>query len=126
MLIVSEATDSPKWSAFWAANDTENLSVQHVIELRDALTTKQRNQCLKSVENIFTLTAALRKEFDTYMEKCQEGSELCKFLMNFQKIATIIKHLFASDHDGNWPLHVETVKRSMKILVEFNAINYLR
>ena len=60
------------------------------------------------------------------MEKCQERTELCKFLMNFQKIVTIIKHLIASDHDGNWPLHVGTVKASMKIVCEFDAINYLR
>ena len=126
MLIVSEVIDSLKWSAFWAANDTENLSVQHAIELRNALTTKQRNQCLKSFDNIFKRTAALQKEFDTYMEKCQERSELCKFLMNFQKIKTIIKHFIASDRDGNWPLHVGTVKASMKIFREFDAINYLR
>ena len=93
MLIVSEVNDSLKWSAFWAAYDTENLSVQHVIDLRNALTTTQRNQCLKSFDNIFTHTAALQKEFDTYMEKCQERSELCKILINFQKIVTIIKHL---------------------------------
>ena len=41
MLIVLEVTASLKWSAFWAANDTENLSVQHVIELRNSLTAKQ-------------------------------------------------------------------------------------
>ena len=44
------------------------------------------------------------------MEKRQERSEFCKFLIYFQKIATIIKHLIASDRDVNWPLHVGAVK----------------
>ena len=60
------------------------------------------------------------------MGKRQERSVLCKFLMNFQKIVTIIKHLIASDCDGNWPLHVVTIKASMEILREFDAINYLQ
>ena len=63
----------------------------------------------------------VRQQFNAFAQECQEKSELCQYFMNFQKIVAVIKQLIAADRDGNWPLHVGTVKAFMGILCEFDA-----
>lgn len=70
-------------------------------------------------------TTDLHEKSEGFFQGCQEKSELCLYFRDFQKIAVIIKQLITSDHDGRWPLLVGTVKASMGILREFDAVNYL-
>lgn len=65
-------------------------------------------------------------KFQTFLQECQEKSELCLYFMNFLEIVYVIKQLIAADRDGNWALHVGSVENSMGILREFDAQYYLR
>ena len=44
----------------------------------------------------------------------------------FQHIASVIKHIFASDREGNFPLHIAAVEKSLPIFSESDCVNYLR
>lgn len=127
MLIVSEVIDSLMWSAFWHSTDHTSVPfVQSATDLMNVLKTKNRMECVPKFEQVSTAAANLRQQFNAFAQECQEKSELCQYFMNFQKIVAVIKQLITADRDGNWPLHVGTVKASMGILREFDAINYLR
>ena len=127
MLIVSEVIDSLLWGAFWLSNDHTSFPfVQSAVELKDVLLTKNRLQSVPKFEQVSAGATTLHQQFNTFVQECQEKSELCHYLMNFQKIVAVIKQLIVADRDGNWPLHVGTVKASLGILREFDAINYLR
>ena len=119
MLIVSEVLDSLMWSAFWHSND-------HTSVLKNALKNRRRIECVPQFEQASAAAADLSQQFYTFAQECQEKSELCRYFMNFCNIVSIIKQLIVADRDGNWPLHVGTVKASMGIFQEFDAINYLR
>ena len=105
------------WSAFWTSNDHESHPfLQSAIELKDMLQTKRRVECVQKFEQVSTETTEIRARFETFIQECQEKSELCRYFGNFQKTVTVIKQLITSDRDGNWPLHVRTVQETMGIL----------
>ena len=114
---MSEDIDSLMWNAFWAAKDHASVPfVQSAIELKDVLSHKNREQCVPKFQQTSAEADDLYQQFKEFAQECQEKSELCHYFINFQKIVPIIKQLIAADRDGNWPLHVGTVKASMSIL----------
>ena len=128
MLIVSELLNSLMWNAFWQSNEnTFDPFVQSAIDLKNALqkTKQARDECVPKFEQVSDAAVTIHQQFDAFTQECKEKSELCKYFMNFRRIVSIIKQLIVADCDGNWPLHVGTVKASMGILREFDAINYL-
>ncbi len=68
----------------------------------------------------------LRVKFEAFTAECEAKSELCKYLGLFENILSVIKKMITADREGNWPLHIATVRESMKIFTVFDCINYLR
>ena len=52
--------------------------------------------------------------------------DLCAYFGAYQKLVSLIKQVVSLDREGNCPLRVASVKESMPILGEFDAINFLR
>ncbi len=124
MLILSEMITALAWQAFWGSNEQD--LPQSVVDLKHALMDKRREACVEKFVAVVEDCVDLRAQFETFFHECQSKSELCQYLSVFQQIVSVIKQLIAADRDGNWPLHVGTVRSAMPILREFDAINYLR
>ena len=126
MFVVSEVLYSLAWTAFWKTKTHDPALIKHLNEVRKLLQTKSRDKCVNVFESTLTMTAELKKEFESFLEEREAKSEVCQYLAVFQKIFKCIKNLVVADRDGNWFLHVDGVRLAMPIFRGFNAINYIR
>ena len=65
------------------------------------LLTKRRVECVQKFDQVSTETTEIRARFETFVQECQEKSELYRYIGNIQKIITIIRQLITSHRDGN-------------------------
>ena len=68
----------------------------------------------------------IQQQFEDWKKECEEKFELCAYFGVYEKLVFLIRQVVSSDRERNRHLHVASVKESMPILREFDAINYLR
>lgn len=128
MHILSEVVESMIWKAFWKSAEKHNYDdvLTGVSNLVEALKAKENAAASHCFQNVMDLGETLQQSYLEFKKSVSERSELCQYWCVFLDIVGLIKNLVASDRDGNWHLHVQTVESLMKIFSEFDCVNYLR
>lgn len=128
MLIVSEVLEKMIWDAFWDRNEKEqyNNLLEEVNQFRQALQNKDKEKCGTLHTQLLVSSEQLRDHYLIFLSECSEKSEICRYLNTFLSIVGLIENLVASDREGDWNLHVETVESLIPVFQQFNCLNYLR
>ena len=129
IIIISDMLSALAWGSFW-----QWLQQQNKVINKDIITSAEkirshlidRERCEEKFVHLKENSDELKKLFDEFIIDCCQKSELCSYLQQFQHIASIIKHIVASDREGNFPLHMASVEKSLPIFSESDCVNYLR
>lgn len=128
MLIVSEVIESLIWKAFWKCTERNDYGelLSGVTNLAEALKAKNSAESSQHFQDVMEQGTVLHQSYLEFKKSASARSELCQYLCNFLEMVGLIKNLVASDRDGNWHLHIQTVESLMKLFREFDCVNYLR
>ena len=128
MLIIEEVLTLLKWRSFLDshADEVETPFIEEAVEVKIKLAQNKKTDLGEQFHTLVSHSDTLHKKFDQFIEECEAKSEVCQYLGQFKHIVDVIKHMIAADREGNWPLHIASVRESMKILRAFDCINYLR
>ena len=130
MIMISDMINGLIWEAFWSNREgngyylTEDLKAS-IKDVQQQLIDKQC--CPEMFDKLCKDMSGIFAEFDVFVDECCAKSELCAYLMVFQKeYASLIKHAVSSDREGCFDLHVGIVREALPIFAEHDCINYLR
>ena len=129
--IVSDVITSLMWEAFWLWVTEHEVEISEdtmscAKELMTALSDRSRSKSIEKFSELYKKCGDVYNIFKSFVKECESKSEVCQYWSVFLQVAQIIKHVISADREGNFPLHIAAVEKSLPIFQESDAINYLR
>ena len=87
---------------------------------------KDKEQSKKQLSDFMTKSDSLIADFKSFKEDMATKSETFKFWDTFVCMVALLMDLVRSVKEGNWLLHLHTVKCILPLFSIFNRTNYLR
>ena len=117
------------WETFWQWLALHGRSINDAVMA--CASEVQKTLCEKKIshqkfDKLVGQSAAPQEQFVHFLKDCCDKSEQCQYLQVFLHMTGIIKHAVASDREGNFPLHLASVEKSLPIFRENDCLNYLR
>ena len=125
ILIVEDVMTKMVWQAFWGERSKEDYDVFKEIEVLQGHI-KKKQRCPEIFEGVLEKIGTLIADYEDFIRRAEEKSELCKYLGQFLKIVGIIKNNVAAEREGNWSLHVAVTGDSIPIFCEFDCLKYVK
>ena len=127
--LLKEALFRLEWAAFFedkALMTKYRQALDTLVEMRAAIVKKSRTESEHLFQQFKASSAELINEFDQFVLKGIEESEIFKYWDTFIRLMTHIENLIRSDREGNWTLHLQSVQNLLPIFSAFDSTNYLR
>ena len=121
------ASEKMKWKAFSKQNENVRFRVfDDFIQFQHALAEKDHQKSKKAFELCSSNIPLLKQEFKKFSDECAIKSEMCRYWNELIKFANILKLLIASDREGNWEGHLQSIQSLLPLFLESGSINYVR
>ncbi|KAH3734224.1 hypothetical protein DPMN_040663 [Dreissena polymorpha] len=121
--MVEDLIHTLSWQAFWTHKDEATYPfLEQMKELQNMLFDNER--CPELFEVINGQMEQLHQDFLEFQKECEAKSELCQFFGVWLQLVSNVKNAVVSDSEGDWNLHVATIKDTMQIFAEHDCIYY--
>ena len=118
-----------QWAEFFK-NESNGLKHKKTIdiieEMKINISKKAPNESKENLRLFKKSCAALVEDFDTFISENCDENETFRFWNTFLNMMTKLENLIRSDRNGDWKLHLQTVKDLLPIFAAFDSTDYLR
>jgi len=127
VLLIGEYISRFQWLEFLQNNFIQFGPVFERIDLlKKAHSKKDKEEAIKCLKEFKILSTKMLGEFNKFLALKSEESETFKYWNNVSKMIQLLRNLVRADREGNWELHLTTVKEIMPMFAIFDHTNYLR
>ncbi len=128
LFLLCEAIERLQCEAFLDASNIDRFSgvLTLIKEMKESVIKKEREQSKLKLELFVENAANIHDAFTKFKEDMAEKSETFKFWAQFVSMVGLLKNLVRSVKEGNWLLHLCTIKSILPLFAVFNRTNYLR
>ena len=94
--------------------------------MKKAVSIRDKEESQKSLEKFKISSAQLLKDFETFKSERSEASETFRYWNNFIDMVHLLRDIVRADREGDWNLHLSSVKDTLPLFKIFDRTNYLR
>ena len=126
MMLLCECIERLQWVEFLTdrGNQYDN-DLQCIQELKKAVASKDRDES-KRVLQCFLDNPIILEDFVSFKSSQSRKSETFAYWDHFVEMVYLLRDLIRADREGNWRLHLHTLKSLMSLFAVCDRTNYLR
>jgi hypothetical protein len=127
MLLLSESIERLQWCEFFTENGAQyKHELQLIRDLKEAVASQNRDKSKAILQSFTDCSATLEKEFEDFKSSKSQKSETFAYWENFVQMVYLLRDLIRADREGNWNLHLNSLKSILPMFATFDRTNYLR
>lgn len=126
--ILSEALLRLQFNEFFSDQQQEkfNKEIKVLQEFKEEMSCGNVDKSQLKLKEFCALSENLLSEFAQFRKKRSIESDLFKYWDIVLTLISIVRDLIRADREGNWLLHLETMKKLQPIFQAMDRINYAR
>ena len=128
LCLLAESMERLQWCQFFTQNGVnvyEN-EMKLLNLLKNAVALQDRDESKRLLQMFSESSDRLTADFEIFQDACCKESENFKFWAQFIKMVQILKDIVRADREGDWNLHLHSVRAVMPLFASCDRVNYLR
>ena len=128
LCLLSECLERLQWCEFFSDHSVgKYVDLMCLLQgLKEAIAAKDREKSKETLQLFTESSQILKDDFAEYKVKKSSESETFHYWDNFIQMVKILRDLIRADREGNWNLHLHSLKAILPFFAVFDRTNYLR